>query len=104
MKRFAFTCLSALSMFAFTAMGASYTGFIADAKCAAKNGAKTAAEGHMNCAANCIKGGEKAVLVTADGKIYQLTPQDKVTEHAGHKVTVDGKLHGTTITVADMKM
>ena len=42
------------------------------------------------CAARCIKGGDPAVLVTADGKIYKIADQDKVVDHAGHKVTITG--------------
>jgi hypothetical protein len=86
------------------AFAAEYTGYIADAKCAAKQGAKAASEKHANCAAACIKGGEKAVLVTEDGKVYAIANQEKVVEHAGHKVTVNGKLDGETITVESVKM
>ncbi len=73
----------------------SVTGYVTDAKCA--NGGK-AGEAHAKCAAGCIKGGEAAVVVTADGKIYEVAQQDKVTGHAGAKVTVTGKVEGTKIT------
>ena len=56
------------------------------------------------CAARCIKGGDPAVLVTDDGKIYKIADQDKVVAHAGHKVTITGTLDGDTIKVDSVKM
>jgi len=90
---------------AMSAMAAEWTGYISDAGCAKKQGAaKVATDAHATCAQGCIKKGDKAVLVTADGKIYQIANQDKVTEHAGMKVTLEGDLHDDTITVSDVKM
>jgi hypothetical protein len=85
-------------------MAADLQGYITDAKCGAKMGAKAASDGHANCAAKCIKGGAKAVLVTEEGKVYQIANQDKVVDHAGHKVTLTGKVDGETITVDSVKM
>jgi hypothetical protein len=87
-----------------SAMAADVTGYIVDANCASKQGAKSAADGHAACAAKCIKGGAAAVLVDPDGKVYKISNQDKVTAHAGHKVTLTGKMDGDTITVEDVKM
>jgi hypothetical protein len=88
-----------------TAMAAEFTGYISDAGCAKKQGAaKVAADGHAGCAQGCIKKGDKAVLVTDDGKIYQIADQDKVKEHAGMKVTVVGSADGDTIKVSEVKM
>jgi len=95
-----------LTVFAFaalSAMAADWTGYIADASCA-KNAAKAGADDHAACAAKCIKGGAAAVLVTADGKVYQIEDQDKVTAHAGHKVTITGKMDGDKIKVDSVKM
>ena len=95
-----------LAVFAFAAVGAfaaDYKGFVADASCA-KDAAKAGAEGHAACAAKCIKGGAAAVLVTTDGKVYKIADQDKVTAHAGHLVTITGKLDGDTIKVDSVKM
>jgi hypothetical protein len=86
------------------AMAEEWTGYIADSNCAAKQGAKAAADGHANCAAKCIKGGAAAVLLTADGKVYKIDNQDTVTDHAGHKVTITGKMTGDTIHVDNVKM
>ena len=99
------TCLLfVLTLFAASAAAASFEGYIVDSNCAAKQGAKAASDGHANCAAKCIKGGAKAVLVNSEGKVYQIANQDKVVDHAGHKVTIDGKLSGETITVSNVKM
>src|SRR5580692_4229926 len=97
-----FAVFTALAM---TAMATEVTGYISDAGCTKKQGAaKVATDGHAGCAEGCIKKGDKAVLVTEDGKIYQIANQDKVTEHAGHKVTLTGDISGDSITVSDVKM
>jgi hypothetical protein len=95
-----FTFVLALAM---TAMGAEVSGYISDSGCAKKQGAKAAADSHAGCAKGCIKRGDKAVLVTEDGKVYNITNQDKVTEHAGQKVTLEGTVDGDSITVAEVK-
>ena len=87
-----------------SAMAAEVSGYIVDANCAAKQGAKAASDDHTACATRCIKGGAAAVLVDPDGKVYKIANQDKVTAHAGHKVTLTGKVDGDTITVDDVKM
>lgn len=99
MKRF----LLALAVVAGSAWAADFTGYISDSNCA-KNAAKAASADHAKCAEACIKKGAKAVLVTEDGKVYNLKEQDKVVAHAGHKVTISGKLSGDTISVEEVKM
>src|SRR5437899_11472458 len=82
-----------LAVFAFaamSAMAADWTGYIVDQTCAGKKDDKGAVEDHAACATRCIKGGAPAVLVS-DGKIFKIADQDKVTAHAGHKVTITGK-------------
>jgi hypothetical protein len=97
--------IAVLMALAMTAMAGEWTGYISDSGCAKKQGAaKVASDGHAGCAAACIKKGDKAVLVTDDGKIYQIANQDKVAEHAGHKVTVAGDMDGDSITVSTVKM
>jgi opacity protein-like surface antigen len=103
MKKFVlgFTFVLALAM---SAMAADVTGYISDAGCAKKQGAaKVASEEHAGCAQSCIKKGDKAVLVTDDGKILNVTNQDKVIDHAGQKVTVKGDIDGDNITVTEIK-
>jgi hypothetical protein len=96
--------LAVLAFSAISAMAADWTGYIVDASCAGKQGAKAAADGHAACSERCIKGGSPAVLVNSEGKVFKIANQDKVTAHAGHKVTVTGKAEGDTITVEDVKM
>ena len=103
MKKFAAVSVLSLGM-AFSAMAGEWTGYIVDANCASKQGVKSASDAHAGCAAKCIKGGAPAVLVTAEGKIYKLEEQAKVTDHAGHKVTITGKMDGETIKVDSVKM
>jgi len=96
----------ALAVFAFcamTSMAADWTGYIVDQACAGKKDDKGAAEDHAACATKCIKGGSPAVFV-ADGKVYKISNQDKVTAHAGHKVTLSGTMDGDTIKVDSVKM
>lgn len=85
--------------FSFSAMAADVTGYIIDQNCAAK----PAMRGNVACATKCIKGGSPAVLVTDDGKIFQISNQAKVVPEAGQKVTVSGKMKGDTITVSKIK-
>jgi hypothetical protein len=93
--------LAITALFAACAFAAEYKGTISDAKCAANHA--DASEKSMKCVNACVKGGQKAVLVS-DGKVMQIANQDAVAEHLGHKVTVTGKLSGDTITVEDVKM
>jgi|SRR4051812_10529332 len=89
--------LFALSAAAFAA---DYNGYIIDESCAAK----PAMKGNEACARKCIKGGSPAVLLSADGKVYKLDDQEKVAEHAGHKVVVTGALDGEKIKVESIKI
>ncbi|HEY7402863.1 MAG TPA: hypothetical protein VIB39_05040 [Candidatus Angelobacter sp.] len=75
----------------------SWTGWITDAKCAPKLNA--------DCAKKCAEKGEKMVFVDSDQKtILQLTNQDAVKGHAGHHVTLKGKLENGAITVSSVEM
>ena len=102
MRKFAlgFTFVSALAM---SAMAAEFTGYISDAGCASKQGAKAAADSHAGCAKGCIKRGDKAVLVTPEGKVYTIANQDKVVAHAGEKVTLTAEADGDNLTVSEVK-
>ena len=104
MRRIAAVCALAAS-FSLSALAAKWTGYIEDEKCTTGKGPKAVAtEAHAGCAATCIKGGSAAVLVTADGKVYKIADQGKVTEHAGQKVTVTGKMEGDSIRVDKVTM
>ena len=81
----------------------TWTGWLADEKCAL--GGKAATDDHGGCAQNCFKGGQPIVFVSeADKAVYTLDSPDKVQEHVGHKVTLEGTMDGTTIAVASVTM
>ena len=73
------------------------TGYIVDQSCAKKG------KGMWNnaeCVARCVRDGDKIVLVTEDGKIFQISNQDKVSPDTyGQVATLMGKMDGDTITV-----
>jgi hypothetical protein len=92
--------LSVFAICAMSAMAADFSGTIMDTKCSTNKAMKDNAA----CAARCIKGGDPAVLVTDDGKIYKIADQDKVVAHAGHKVTITGTADGDTLKVESVKM
>jgi hypothetical protein len=92
--------LVVLGFAAISAMAADVTGYIVDKNCASNK----AMLGNEDCAKKCMGRGTPAVLATEDGKIYAIENQDKVKEHAGHKVTVTGKVDGDKITVESVKM
>ncbi len=104
MKKFAVVCLMNATAFALGAFAENVSGYIADAACAGKQGAKVAAEGHAKCAEKCIRGGSPAVLVTSAGKVYKLDDQKMATPHAGHKVTVSGDVTDDSIKVSSITM
>jgi hypothetical protein len=103
MKKFLLVFAGVLAL-STAAMAGEWTGYISDAGCAKKMGAKVANATHEGCAQACVKRGDQAVLVTDDGKVFNVANQDKVVEHAGQKVTLTGSLKEDTITVSAVKM
>jgi hypothetical protein len=77
-------------------------GYIVDLSCAKRGkGMWTNAE----CVARCLRDGDKIVLVSDDGKVYQISNQDKIMpETYGQVVILTGKTEGDTITVDSLKM
>ena len=94
--------LASSLFFAVSAMAGSMTGYISDAKCAAAHNVDKPNEA---CVKKCVKGGEAAVFVS-DGKVYKIADasKDKVADHLGHKVKVDGNVEGDTITIETVTM
>ena len=92
--------LAVLALATVSGMAADWTGYIIDEACSGKKEMR----GNVACAQSCIKRGSPAVLVTDDGKIYKIADQGKVTEHAGQKVTITGKMDGDSINVDSVKM
>jgi len=82
--------------------GGGLVGYIVDNRCAMRGkGMWTNAA----CVKTCVRDGDKIVLVTEEGKVYQIFNQDKVTEDSyGQVVTVIGKTDGDSITVDSLKL
>lgn len=93
------TLAALVAGFSLSAMAANVTGYVIDQSCASQPDMR----GNVACATKCIKGGSPAVLVTDDGKIYQIADQAKVVPLAGEKVTISGKVTGDKITVSKIK-
>jgi hypothetical protein len=78
----------------------TWTGWITDESCGAKN---ANAEG-KGCTLSCYKNGAALVLyVKADDKLYHLDKQDLAAENVGHQVQVTGVLEEGKIKVAEIK-
>src|SRR5436305_13982137 len=91
-------CAAALTLGA----DGSWTGYISDSAC----GVKGAKEDQAECTTKCVKEhGAKYVFVNdADKKVYAIDDQDKVAAHAGHHVTVKGKVEGDTLKLSSIEM
>jgi hypothetical protein len=77
-------------------------GYIVDLSCSKRGKGMWA---NPDCVARCVRDGDKLVLVTEEGKIYQIANQDKIApESYGLVVTLTGKTEGDTITVESLKL
>jgi len=78
----------------------SWSGWITDENCGAKN---ANAEG-KSCTLKCHDAGAKLVLVVdGDKKIIALDDQDEAVKHVGHPVVITGTLEDGTIKVAKIE-
>jgi hypothetical protein len=80
----------------------SWTGWISDDMCGAKNAGQAGAE----CASRCVEEhGAKYVFVNdSDKKIYAIDAQDKVAPHAGHHVVVKGTVDGSALKLTSIEI
>jgi hypothetical protein len=100
--------LVVMSLSTLGAAGGAITGYVSDAKCAASGAAKkTAAEwikpaAFENCVKECVGQGSEAIFLTEDNKVlkFDAASKDKITPFLGHKVSVVGKIEGSTLTVS----
>ena len=89
------------------AAGDAMVGYISDAKCATDSAkAKTAAEwikpaAFESCVKECVKAGSEAVFLTENNKILKIDASSvaKITPFLGRKVSITGKVDGTTVKV-----
>jgi len=86
MKKIALLFTLVLALSAMSLYAGEWTGYIADAKCAAKRGEDP---GHASCAKKCIGDGAAAVLASG-GKVFTLDKQEDAKKLAGEKVVVKG--------------
>jgi hypothetical protein len=78
------------------------SGYIVDQQCAARGKGMWT---NSACVARCIREGDKVVLVTEEGKVYQFANPEKVdTDTYGQKVTITGKTNGDTITIESLQI
>ena len=76
-------------------------GYIVDQKCATRGKGMWT---DVGCVERCVRDGDKVVLVTEEGKVFQISNQDKVTsETYGQKVIITGKTEGEIITIESLK-
>ena len=99
MRKIVFSSVMALSLFSLSAFAEEFNAYISDSKC----GAKHATDMNAKCVASCIKGGADPVAVVGD-KVYKVADADKVKAHLGHKVVINGKADGDTLTIDSVKM
>jgi hypothetical protein len=84
------------------AAGPGLSGYIVDQSCAKKGKGMWV---NAECVARCMRDGDKVVLVTEEGKIYQIANPDKITPDSyGQVVTLTGKTDSDTIRVESLKM
>ncbi len=77
------------------------SGWITDAKCAAKGGDLS----NSDCAKKCAANGEKLVFVTdKDKKIMNVDNQEALKGHEGHHVSITGKVDNDTLHVDKVSM
>ena len=85
-----------------TAAGGGVTGYIVDLMCAKRGKGMWT---NVQCIERCLRDGDKLVLVTEAGKVYQISNQDKITpETYGQVVTLMGKTEGESITIDSIKL
>jgi hypothetical protein len=77
-------------------------GYVVDFSCAKRGKGMWA---NPACVEKCVRDGDKVVLVTEEGKVFQISNQDKIAaETYGQIVTITGKTEGDTITVETIKL
>ena len=96
--------IALVGLFAMSAFAASWTGYISDSGCGAKHA--DGSEKAMNCVKGCVKGKGAAPVFVVDGKVLKIddASKAKVMDHLGHKVTINGKLDGETVSVDSVAM
>ncbi len=80
----------------------TFVGNVTDSMCGLKHMMPGVSD--KECTLECVKKGSKLALAdTANGKVYELSDQDKAKDFAGQKVKVEGTLKSNTIEVASIQ-
>ena len=81
--------------------GSAMNGWVSDAKCGAKNDSEQGAA----CAKKCLDAGGEMVFVNdQDQSVTPVANPDVLKAHAGHHVTVTGKVEDGKLHVDSVKM
>jgi hypothetical protein len=94
MKKFLTMLTLLFSVVLYAADKGTWTGYISDANCGAK---ENQAE-HAACAKKCVKGGAAPVFVVGD-KVYKISNPKKVAKFIGDKVQITGTITGDAIDI-----
>jgi hypothetical protein len=97
---------AAVLVFSVATLGAAdqtYEGVISDSACAAhhESGAENVPPPPAKeCVENCVRGGSRYVLLTEDGKVYEIANQSiaGLKDNGGVKVKITGELKGNLLT------
>ena len=90
--------LAGFTSFGVAADTGSWTGWIADANCAADH-QKSASAAHAGCAKLCIKNGGQWALSMKSGALILDIDGAEAEQHLGHEVVVKGELDTASNTV-----
>jgi len=78
------------------------TGFVVDQRCAKAGKAMWV---DVKCVQKCVRDGDKVVLVTEQGKVFQISNQEKIDgDSYGQRVAITGKTEGDVITVSALQI
>ena len=102
-KKSMMLCITVLAVCSFAlAAEKSYVGTVSDSSCGVKHA--MAGDASTECVKKCVADHGAKYTLVSHGKVYQLEPQDKFADHAGHKVKVTGDLKDGTITAEEVAM
>lgn len=81
--------------------GKGIVGYFVDQQCAKRGKAMWT---NVTCIQRCIREGDKIVIVTEEGKVYQVANPEKIeADSYGQKVTIFGDIAGETVTVSGLR-
>jgi len=77
------------------------TGYVVDQSCAGRR----AMWQNADCIETCIRGGDRPVVVTEDGRVYQVSNLGKLTAALyGKQISMTGKTDGEVMVIDSLKL